>query len=791
MEQSSHPGELISGRYELVEVIGTGGFGRVWKARDQRLQADVAIKELRPPSSISETERRERLNRAEREALNTARLRDHPHIVSVHDVVVDDGVFWIVMQLVTGRALSQRLQDGGALSVSETADLARALLKALDAAHQAGIVHRDIKPANVLLADNGDILLTDFGIATHETDTSLTITGAVIGSVAYMAPERALGDKGQAPSDLFSLGVTLFEALEGLSPFARTSTAVTLHAVAYEDPPPLRRAGPLAPLITRLLTKDPAQRPSIAEALALLDAIPVSALRAADAPGLAKPTAPPPPAQPPTPATPATPVTPATPPHALPTMAAMPTPTHAYPTAVAGVHTPPQAYPATPMPHHPGYPGQPGHTYPTAPVPYPPGGPHRPSSNALVVKVLAGVLGLALVVIVVLVATSGGDSEGGTGGTGGNGTGGGGETEAGTFVNDTSVEIRDNETAESTIEVTGVDGNAPAALAVPVDLTHTNVNDLDITLAAPDGTTFVLDEDGPHNDGEDGSFTYTVNAAAVVANGTWTLAVEDTAGLDQGTLNSWGLHMGSGDGGGEGEGGGQTGPVGGSFENNEPVTIPDMDSAVSTIEVTGIDGNAPSSLAVPVDITHDYTSTSELDITLTAPDGTTFTLNSQDEEHNGGESGVHTYVVDASAVPANGTWTLTVEDIRAIDEGTLNSWGLRFQSFANNDPVAIPDMDSAVSTIEVSGFEGNAPSSLAVPVDITHDYTSSNELDIRLTAPDGTTFTLNEEEEHPSSGEHSYVIDASAVPANGTWTLTVEDIRAADEGTLNSWGLLF
>lgn len=165
MDRAVERGRLIGGRYELIEELGRGGFGRVWKGRDQRLRTDVALKCLLLPSTASAAEREERLRRSEREALNAARLRDHPHIVSVHDVLVEDEIPWIVMQLVVGKTLSARLRESGPLSVSETADIARALLSALGAAHEAGVVHRDVKPANVLLADNGGILLTDFGIA--------------------------------------------------------------------------------------------------------------------------------------------------------------------------------------------------------------------------------------------------------------------------------------------------------------------------------------------------------------------------------------------------------------------------------------------------------------------------------------------------------------------------------------------------------------------------------------------------------------------------------------------------
>ncbi|MFE1883943.1 serine/threonine-protein kinase [Streptomyces diastatochromogenes] len=265
------PGRVIGGRYHVVEALGAGGMGRVWKAHDGVLGMDVAIKEVRLPVALSETEQAERLRRAEREARNAARLRDHPNIVGVHDVVRDNDVPWMVMQLVDGTSLQDHLDAHGPLSVDRAANVATALLRALAAAHDAGITHRDIKPGNIMLATNGEILLTDFGIAVHQDDTALTGTGAFIGSVEYIAPERALGQDGKAASDLFSLGVTLYQSVEGVSPFRRDTPAATLTAVLSHQPPPPEHAGRLAPLITQLLDKDPDQRPTLARALALTD----------------------------------------------------------------------------------------------------------------------------------------------------------------------------------------------------------------------------------------------------------------------------------------------------------------------------------------------------------------------------------------------------------------------------------------------------------------------------------------------------------------------------------------
>ncbi|WP_412080534.1 serine/threonine-protein kinase [Streptomyces sp. SCL15-6] len=262
----------IAGRYRLIEPLGAGAFGKVWRAHDDALGVDVAVKEVwLPQQAMTDREHRERVTRAAREARNAARLRDHPHVVAVHDVVVEDGTPWIVMRLVKGRSLGERLKADGPMSARQVTEVARGLLKALQAAHAAGVVHRDLKPANVMLTPEGDVLLTDFGIAVHETDTKMTSTGQIIGSAEYLAPERLDGVKDSGAGDLFSLGVSLYEAVEGVSPFRRDTAAATLAAVALCDPPRPRRADPaLAGLIMSLLAKDPAERPPVERALAML-----------------------------------------------------------------------------------------------------------------------------------------------------------------------------------------------------------------------------------------------------------------------------------------------------------------------------------------------------------------------------------------------------------------------------------------------------------------------------------------------------------------------------------------
>ncbi|MFD9690106.1 protein kinase [Kitasatospora sp. NPDC059088] len=263
-------GRLVGGRYRLARRLGAGGFGSVWQAHDEVLGVDVAVKEVRLPPAASPEEHSERLLRAQREARHAARLRDHPNVVGVHDVVVDDGAPWTVMQLIVGRSLEERIAGEGPLPTADTVTVAEAVLAALDAAHRAGIVHRDVKPANIMLADDGGVLLADFGIAVQQDQTALTASGAFIGSVDYLAPERAHGSPAAPAGDLFSLGATLYQAAEGRPPFRRDTPVATLTAVLFEQPPPMTLAGPLAPLIDGLLAKDPNARLTGAQAAALL-----------------------------------------------------------------------------------------------------------------------------------------------------------------------------------------------------------------------------------------------------------------------------------------------------------------------------------------------------------------------------------------------------------------------------------------------------------------------------------------------------------------------------------------
>ena len=269
MVEEGRPGRLIKGRYRLVSEIGSGGMGRVWAGRDEQLDRPVAVKEVQIHVA-SARERNDRLARAEREGRNAAALADHPNVVTVYDVVIEDGVPWMVMQLVRGHSLSKALETGP-LPPSRVTDIAAAMLSALRAAHSAGIVHRDIKPGNIMLADDGQILLTDFGIAKSGGDETVTSTGGFLGSLEYTAPERAEGAVGDPASDLFSLGVTLFHAVEGVPPFHRDSRTGILTAILLKPLPPMARAtGPLQLAIRALTLKAPADRPTVGQAHELL-----------------------------------------------------------------------------------------------------------------------------------------------------------------------------------------------------------------------------------------------------------------------------------------------------------------------------------------------------------------------------------------------------------------------------------------------------------------------------------------------------------------------------------------
>jgi eukaryotic-like serine/threonine-protein kinase len=267
--QGTEAGLVLAGRYRLGEVLGRGGMGKVWRAHDELLHRTVAVKELTAGLYVAEADRVVLHARTQKEARAAARIT-HPGVVTVHDVIEYDNRPWIVMQYVDGPSLADAAKETGEVSPREAARIGLHVLSALRAAHSAGVLHRDVKPGNVLLARDGQVLLTDFGIAAIEGDSTITRTGELVGSIDYLAPERVRGADPGPASDLWSLGATLYTAVEGRSPFRRTSPISTMQAVVAEEPPTPERAGALAPVIVALLRKEPSERPTAAEAERML-----------------------------------------------------------------------------------------------------------------------------------------------------------------------------------------------------------------------------------------------------------------------------------------------------------------------------------------------------------------------------------------------------------------------------------------------------------------------------------------------------------------------------------------
>ncbi len=306
-------GRLVAGRYRLLTHLGSGGMGTVWRAYDEVLRVDVAVKEIRFPADLDGDEWAGQVDAAMREARNAARLRGNPHVVTVHDAVEQDGLPWIVMDLVPADTLAATVERDGPLPVARVAGIGLAVLDALTAGQRLGVLHRDVKPSNILLARDGRVLLTDFGIATHTSDptlperhsgggeplvqTAVDLLASRGGTPAYMAPERLLGRPATLAGDLFALGAVLYFGVEGNAPFLRDSLPLTIGAIVRAEPPPMLRAGPLAPVIAGLLAKSPATRLKAAGAAALLRyALTPPAQRAPDPsspwPSAAEPSAP-------------------------------------------------------------------------------------------------------------------------------------------------------------------------------------------------------------------------------------------------------------------------------------------------------------------------------------------------------------------------------------------------------------------------------------------------------------------------------------------------------------------
>ncbi|SNS64240.1 Serine/threonine protein kinase [Geodermatophilus pulveris] len=262
-------GRVVAGRYRLLERIGGGGMGAVWLAADELLGRQVAVKQVLPPPGADATVTDQQRQRALREGRIAARL-SHPHAISVYDVAVEDSTPWLVMEYLPSRSLAEVLKEDGLLTVDQVAQIGAQVADALAATHAAGIVHRDVKPANVLIGRGprveGLVKITDFGISHARDDVTLTQTGQITGTPAFLAPEVAQGSEVTQESDVFSLGATLYTCLEGRPPFGMDDNALRLlHRVAAGELDPPRRAGSMTDALSRMLAVDPAERPTTVE----------------------------------------------------------------------------------------------------------------------------------------------------------------------------------------------------------------------------------------------------------------------------------------------------------------------------------------------------------------------------------------------------------------------------------------------------------------------------------------------------------------------------------------------
>jgi len=270
------PGATVAGRYRLLHHLGVGGMGSVWLARDTSLDRQVAVKSVRASLGADGTDGTGAPSLGEQRAMREARLIarvNHAHAVAIYDVVIHDGQPWLVMEYVPSRNLSELVRERGPLDPARAAEIGAQVASALIDAHRAGIVHRDVKPANVLIAEDGSAKITDFGIARGLDDVTLTATGAMWGTPAYFAPEVASGSAPTEKADVWSLGATLYFAVEGGPPYGTDGGAlVLLGRIAHQPVPPPTRAGSLTPVLARLLDRDPHNRPSMDEAATLLGA---------------------------------------------------------------------------------------------------------------------------------------------------------------------------------------------------------------------------------------------------------------------------------------------------------------------------------------------------------------------------------------------------------------------------------------------------------------------------------------------------------------------------------------
>jgi tRNA A-37 threonylcarbamoyl transferase component Bud32 len=266
-------GGLIAGRYRLEAEVGSGAMGVVWRARDQLLGRTVAVKALAVRAAADDADNDAAARRAMREGRIAARLH-HPNVIAVFDAVQHEGRPFLIMEYLESRSLSTLLAEGETLSPREAARIGAQVAAALAAAHRAEIVHRDVKPGNVLLAEDGTVKLADFGISRATGDTSVTASGVLLGTLAYIAPEVGRGEPADARSDVHSLGATLYAATEGRPPFGTDDNPIALlYRIVHEDMFPVRNAGPLEPVLMWMLERDPDQRPTMAQVQRALEAV--------------------------------------------------------------------------------------------------------------------------------------------------------------------------------------------------------------------------------------------------------------------------------------------------------------------------------------------------------------------------------------------------------------------------------------------------------------------------------------------------------------------------------------
>ncbi|WP_460407341.1 serine/threonine-protein kinase, partial [Actinophytocola sediminis] len=266
-------GQVVAGRYRLTERLGGGAMGVMWQAHDERLRRTVAVKEVLLPPALDESRLEEIRRRTMREGRIAAKLH-HPHMTAVYDVIEDDGRPYIVLEYLKSTSLSRLLDEKETLPPREVARIGTQVAAALAAAHAKGVVHRDVKPGNILVGENGTVKLTDFGVSRVVEDVTGTSTGTFVGTPAYLAPEVARGQDVTFAADAYSLGATLYTAVEGASPVGRSANPMLLlHRIASGEFVAPTQAGPLTDVLTALLHADPAQRPEVAEVAERLNEI--------------------------------------------------------------------------------------------------------------------------------------------------------------------------------------------------------------------------------------------------------------------------------------------------------------------------------------------------------------------------------------------------------------------------------------------------------------------------------------------------------------------------------------